>query len=731
MEEVDLAKEEEVEEQRREAFIRRLQETLAEEQKALAWSKEKTREDQQRRIEGIPQKMVENREAQLKEAERKEEERKKQLEDLQRQKKEQQKKKKAESKYLKEFEKKDAESRARAWEKEQGQERNQHLQFVKDLQTGRTDLTGGATSALKAANKTQLEEDAEIAKRLQEEESLDRERYDAWNRIDKLQKEQEKRCRELEAEEEKWRFEEQMRKVEQMKKDNDERESRFRKMLEDEDGGGIEEDHYVQSPLSTEADYFQTPAFNPQRRSTLLRFADGPSEEQQTHRAAGGTFNVSRRRGRGKAGVTSETSDFRARRREFERTVMEAGGVTLEEQERLEMEAAEDRSSSVNPSSVSFTVSRSKEEIPAFSGDIIDYQDWKTLFESYMTPFPKPEHLSTLKNKLGKQEALIAGCTGLTESALNRAWTILDATFGSTDRVKTILLTQIEELVAVPYTNNAMFISMVRQLRDKFDRLLRVDGLSVVGVNNYILGMFLRAMPSWLFRKASKIKREDPREWNFNSVLKLVEKSVLEIEDQNWLLKGPGSLKYQGGPGRHRGRDLHSLITKDQEEDCEEEDYEDEYEDEEVSDVATHQLHGADRGRGRDRGFSNSTGGRGISRGAGRGAGRPPASQDSQVRGKFSRSDMRNPYAKCMVCDCEDHLTVECPITPTLDPDKLKALTETRKICVLCGRPGHRSFFCPYHTVCMASVSDSIACKSEGCSSTPHTKVLCTINKKA
>lgn len=750
IEEVDLAQEEEDEEQeqadegipecleeekRREAIIRQLQKTLAEEQRSLDWSREKTRKEQQKLIENIPQKMVVNREAKLKEAEKKEEERKKQLEDIQHRNKEQQRKKKAESKYIKEFETKDAEARARAREKEQGQERLQHLQFVKNLQTRKASLTGGTNLVPKAANKKKIEEDAEIAKRLQEEESLDRTRYDTWNTIRKLQEEQEKRHKDLEAEEERWRLEDQIRKVEQMKKDNDEKESRLRKMFGEEAGGGIEEDDYVQSSPSTGGlvDYFQTPAFNPKRRSTLLSLAgespNNQSDDRPTLRAAGGTFNVPKRRGRGQAGSTSETSDSRAQRREFERTVMEAGGVTLDEQERLEMEAAEDMSSSVNPSSVSFTVSRSKEEIPTFSGDIIDYRDWKTLFESYMTPFPKPEHLSTLKNKLGKQEALIAGCTGLTVSALNRAWAILDATFGSTDRVKTILLTQIEELVTVPYTNNAMFISMVRQVRDKFDRLLRVDGLSIVGVNNYILGMFLRAMPSWLFRKASKIKREDPREWNFNSVLKLAEKSVLEIEDQNWLLKGPGSLKYQGGPGRHRGRDIHTLTTEGQEDNYEKEDYSDDYESEEVSDTATHQLHGTHRGRGSDRGFSNSAGGRGISRGAGRGAGRLSASQDSQGRGRLSRSDMKNPYAKCMVCDCEDHLTVECPVTPTMDPGKLKALTEARKICVLCGRPGHRSLFCPYHTVRMASVSDSIACKSEGCSPTPHTKVFCNINK--
>ena len=421
------------EEQRREATIRQLQKTLAEEQKALEWSREKTRKEQQKLIENIPQNMAANREAQLKEAKRKEEERKKQVEDLHHWKQEQLRKEKAESDYIKDLERRDAESRAR--KKEQGHDRKQHIQFLQDRQSGKTDLMGGATHARKAARKTQTEEDAEIAKRLQEEELLDRERYNAWNAIQKLQEEQEKRHKALEAEEERLRFEEQKRKVEQMKKDNDERESRLRKKFEA--GASIEEDsQFVDSPPSTGGmmDYFQTPAFNPKRRSTLrsltAEFPDSKSEDLPTLR---GTFSVPRRGHSQAALPIPEAPDEKARRREFERTVMEAGGVTLEEQERLEMEAAEDMSASVNPSSVSFTVSRSKEEIPTFSGDIIDYKDWKTLFESYMTPFLKPEHLSTLKKKLGKQEVLISGCTGLTESALNRCWVILDSTFGSED----------------------------------------------------------------------------------------------------------------------------------------------------------------------------------------------------------------------------------------------------------------------------------------------------------
>lgn len=725
------------EEKRREDIIRDLQNTLAEEQKALEWSKRKTREEQEKLMETIPQKVAENREAQLKQAERKEEERRKQLEELQRRKKEQQKKKKAEDKYLKEFEKKDAEARARAREKEKTEERKQHIQFVRKFQTGQTDLTGGATATQKEPDNKQIEEDAEIARRLHEEESLDRERQESWAAIHKLQEEQERRCRALEAEEESLRLEDQMRKVQQMKKDNDERESRLKKMLEDEEDV---EEVGIHSPPSTggAADYFQTPAFNPKRRSTMLGarrsnavgFPDTECKDLPSLHAEGGTFNIPAKGGRGRTGASSELPDLEARRREFERTVMEAGGVTLKEQELLEMEAAEDMSSSVNPSCVSFTVSRSKEEIPTFSGDIIDYQDWKTLFESYMTPFPKPEHLSTLKKKLGKQEVLIAGCTGLTESALKRAWTILDATFGSADRVKTILLTQIEELVSVPYTNNTMFISTVRQVRDKFDRLLRVDRLSIVGVNNHILGLFLRAMPSWLFRKASKIKREEPNEWNFNSVLKLAEKSVLEIEDQNWLLKGPGSLRYQVVPSKPKVKELHCLTADGQDSDYIVEGYEEEVEGEEFLETATHQLYGAARGRSRGGGSSKGAGSQGAGRGAGRGAGSPAGSQDSQGRGRLSRTDMRNPYAKCMVCDCEDHLTVECPISPGMDPGQLKALTEARKICVLCGRPGHRSLFCPFHTVRMDNTGDSLTCKSEACSATPHSKVFCTINRK-
>lgn len=592
---------------------------------------------------------------------------------------------------------------------------------------------------------------AQVAKELeQQKEVLKKNQKETDAKIAAIkqqQRQEQQRMEDLQAEEHAIQIqeanlamEEEMRKLEDMRKANEKRESRLLRLREKLP----ERDDIIDSPVSSGClrDCFQTPAFRPERhmQSTQLNLGGNTPVSGSGHRPSlrgdGGTFNVPEKdHVQGSVGFFP-ANNSKTRRSEFEKTVMEAGGVTLEEQERLDLEDQEDREIVANTSTVSFMAFRTKEEIPVFSGDIVDYRDWKLSFLSLISQFPKPEHLDTLKVKLGEKAILITGCTGRTDSALKRAWSILDSTFGKPERVRAILLAQIEGLVSAPFINTTKFGYMVRQLRDKFDRLLRVDGLSVIGVNNHILVKFLRAMPPWLARKIMRLQREEQLQWTFNAVLKLAEKAVEDLQDQDWWLKDPGPLGYQEAPSqkdydkrRVRKDACHAMNTTD----LEDEDYyegEEEVENyaEDMTDAAVHQLQGGNRGGGAGRGSSRgaSSKGQGMVRGADQGASTSGASQGGQQRGHI-RPDMKNPFAKCMVCDCEDHKTIHCIKAPTMDPAELKVLTKVRRICELCGRPGHKSWHCPFYTV---SEDPTLACKSEWCISNPHTKVFCNINKK-
>ena len=594
---------------------------------------------------------------------------------------------------------------------------------------------------------------AQVAKGLvNQKEVLEKNQKEADAKIAAIrqqQREEQQKMEDLQAEEHSiqiqeadFEMEEEVKKLDDMRKANEKRESRLCRLRERLPL--IEkEDDIIASPVGV-GDCFQTPAFRPERhpQSTQLNLdVDTPvsgSGHRQGLRGDGGTFNVPEKFPvQGRVGLLPVNHYLKTGRSEFEKTVMEAGGVTLEEQEKLDLEDQEDQEMAANTSTVSFMAFRTKEEIPVFSGDIVDYRDWKLSFRSLISQFPKPEHLDTLKIKLCEKAILIAGCTGRTDSALKRAWGILDSTFGRPERVRAILLAQIEGLVSVPFINTTKFVYMVRQLRDKFDRLLRVDGLSVIGVNNHILVKFLRSMPAWLARKIMRLAREEHIQWTFNAVLKLAEKAVEDLQDQDWWLNDPGPLGYQEVPSqkdcdkrRPRREACNAINTTDPE------DHEDYYEEEEeveeytedTADVAVHQIQGGNRGVGAGRGLLRGAGsrGRGTVRGAAQGALRSGASQGGQQRGHI-RPDMKNPFAKCMVCDCEDHKTVHCKVATTMDPAELKVLTKVRRICELCGRPGHRSLHCPFYTV---SENSTLACRSEVCSSNPHTMVFCNINKK-
>ena len=344
-----------------------------------------------------------------------------------------------------------------------------------------------------------------------------------------------------------------------------------------------------------------------------------------------------------------------------ERTVLGCLGITdadVNEAQGVSGSYIMGNTSMRNSSNVTFTIARTKSEICNFSGDVVDYAEWKDMFQSYMDHYPTAEHLDTLKEKLGKCSSVIAGCSGHSDAALIKAWNDLDAHFMRLDRVSSALLTQIDELVSTPYTNDTDFILTVKRLRDRVNRLIRADKLAMMGLNSNTLKVFANHTPDWIFKRLNKLYFSEPHKWNFMTVLKLVEGYAAEIESQSFLREPSGPKESVQNP-----MSLEAEINH----------------------------------------------------------------LSSDLKGKSPRPDMTNPWAKCMLCDCENHLTIKCTVTRTAD--KLKALSWSHKICELCGRPGHRSVHCPILTL---GLECPTMCKSEECNpDKPHSKVFCLLNKKA
>ena len=395
-------------------------------------------------------------------------------------------------------------------------------------------------------------------------------------------------------------------------------------------------------------------------------------------------------------------------RSEFEKTALIQGGVTEEEQERYVLEDLEEQEVTANTSAVSFVINRSKDDVPVFSGNIADYKDWRLSFQSYMAHFPKYEHLETLKNKLGPSKRLISGCSGITESALSRAWDILDSELCDKEILKRELLAQLRRLLSVPYTTNTNFVDTIRHVRDRFDRLLRVDGTCVFSANNDYLEMLLKSMPRWLATKLINKYQDGKIDWTFNTILKKAEEALVGIRLQDFYLKDSG----RGGASN-----INALSVENTYCDSKEFDY--------PKDVNAAGTSNTFQGGSQ---FGGRGSGRGVrGRGFVQGNRTSEISQNSRSRGHKQRPDMTNAWAQCMVCDVNDHKTVDCKVAPAMEPGKLKALTELRKICLLCGRPNHLAKHCPLFTVAQDS---RLLCKDSGCASDPHAKVFCGVAKK-
>lgn len=473
--------------------------------------------------------------------------------------------------------------------------------------------------------------------------------------------------------------------------------------------------------INTEGVYQFRPGDNrnstPYPNRTKRDFRDG---SQSSARGGDRTFDINSAKNSDVAPPKAVRSTFT----QLEKTLLTEGGVPEAEQKVFDEEKLEEQQIPENTSTVVVHLSISKDDAPDFSGNIADYMDWKVSFQSVMQRFPEHDQLETLRKKLGANRSLIQACSGRSGTALNKAWRLLEEEFGDRELLTQELAAQLRRQL-VPYSTNEKFVDTLRLVRDKFDRLLKADGSSVVSTNRDYLNELLQSMPKFLGNRICRDGAKKKIKMTFNDVLKEAEEEVKCLKEQDRRL-GPvkrwdNSRGRGAGPlGRGRGN-INALSTDSLGEESE---YQEDWEEEEDPSAFVNALQGGSRGRGggssgvgRGRGFSSRGGTSGASQNYGSGSKPNPLMQ------------MNNPYAKCMVCDTDDHKTIDCKVIPAKEPHFLRELIQARRICVLCGGRNHISKFCSLHLV-LENVSLPWRCEKLECLPTPHAVVFCSVYKR-
>ena len=359
---------------------------------------------------------------------------------------------------------------------------------------------------------------------------------------------------------------------------------------------------------------------------------------------------------------------------------LESQGLSMEEQARYAARAAAKTTQQVSREvKVVYSIARSREDVPCFSGDIVYYKDWKLSFQMSVSMFPQLEHMEILREKLGVHKSIVLQCIGSSSGDMEQAWELLDKEYSRPRRVEAILLADLTRLVSTPCREESQFPAIVMRVRERFDRLVSNRKMGIFCLDT-ILCTWVDNMPDSVSRCAIKIMVEREDDWNFPTILVMAEKRVERIEARVWCRESADIQRKSVGI-QPVSTDSHSSIAA------------------EISDEKNI------REAQTPVGFGYVT---------------------KSHEHLTTDSVMVDSEAKCQLCISSSHLTVDCKVCRS--EDELRTLVTRKRICQLCGLSGHKSFRCPCFTV---HKNHSLACTSVICDSrNPHSSVFCALNKK-
>jgi hypothetical protein len=384
-----------------------------------------------------------------------------------------------------------------------------------------------------------------------------------------------------------------------------------------------------------------------------------------------------------------------------------------------------------------FLVQVSASDIPSFSGEIEDFQDFRQAFLGFAQAIPAHQRLVMLRLKLTSEaKQVVAGVTGTDEASFHRAFNLLDEKYHRPDQVIEVLLAELWNLVDRPQIqSDAEFRELVSNLTRIHNRLLSLDRSSI-GSCGMIRTKLTDILPKYPKGKVNDLMERDRRNWNFTSILKVCERCVRRLDQQDLTHRTATTDKHKSGHSDSSRKSDHSHFDrKSRSYNRDSKPY--------------YSSRYPSRSSSRNNGVSSSSTynvecqngtsdcqvnevsvSKGSSSGMVKGSakvyrprspsvGRPSRSASSGSRRSDSKSRFVERY-RCMLCLKNDHSSLKCTAAV---PD-LKQVAFDRHLCFICLTAGHRSELCPVKDF----LSESVLCNKASCSvKSPHCVKMCEV----
>jgi hypothetical protein len=412
-----------------------------------------------------------------------------------------------------------------------------------------------------------------------------------------------------------------------------------------------------------------------------------------------------------------------------------------------------------------FVVSTSPNDLENFSGNYVDYLEFKGAFMSFVQSFPEAQRLSLLRSKLDERgKNIISGCIGNSRTMFQRAIELLDENYDRPELVCQILLSDIRHLLTPDCaTDEDKFLRTVPKIREKYNRIFLIKPMKLLSLDG-MLQDFMSTLPKKPYDRASDIRLKYVEEFNFVKLLEIAEEYVSLRESQRICpeIRPSEEFRYRSSyqsrdkvkdnryqdrvsrsdreykPSRDR-RD-NSGYSSSRERSSSRSSYqstrvmsakpETEVEKKPASYVKTEpgrgrskerkeQKYGRKQSTSGDRGYSSQSVGKAVS-------GR--SSSNNSTRSNYSgrsNSNSRFPLFDCSLCAENGHNTVYC--TTSYDNENLQKLVSSRFICLVCGVSGHKAVRCPI--LKLTPNADFLCKQNSSCKPTPHCTKFCPLLK--
>ena len=434
---------------------------------------------------------------------------------------------------------------------------------------------------------------------------------------------------------------------------------------------------------------------------------------------------------------------------EAERTILYKNGVTDADMESRAIQISANECQFVNAQTPQIVYAAPHDNVDIFSGNMEDFELWKSDLMAYMVTVPEFNRFRTLHSKLptGLQNK-IAMYTGNSQKAFDLALKALSQMFDNPTAVVQILTDQINaQLDHVCARDEVKFSNMVAGLRNKFNRILKISPFAICNLNAF-LTKFMECLPRDVRNKAVKIRHKRPEQFCFKKLLEMAEEHN-EIswshrygaESRNFVPynqnRAPSHDRYNRHPSRGNSydrsgqdrynrqssressydRSRNNRFSKNNSHHINSNQTNSDYDETPIENVLV--ISGSESSTSN---HMNKSKFRQVSP-----RGRSPAKKSvSDQNASRTRSKSNNRF-RCLLCLGNEHSTIDCPEEKSTK--ELNDLVREHRICTYCGNGGHLNTAC-YRVRDRFKADHTCSNPSNKCKDIPHSKRFCSIYQR-